>query len=123
GGRAFRIEVEDAGPGIQEKDIPRLFADFLQLDGIKPNQGTGLGLALTKRIVEGQGGSVGVRSALGMGSVFFAVLPSEFPTNLSDDSLSRVLTDSEKNAESEQATADAFASIPTRPRMAARQPS
>jgi len=123
GGRAFRIEVEDAGPGIQERDIPRLFADFLQLDGIKPNQGTGLGLALTKRIVEGQGGSVGVRSALGMGSVFFAVLPSEFPTNLSDDSLSRVLTDSEKNAESEQATADAFASIPTRPRMAARQPS
>jgi signal transduction histidine kinase len=119
GGRAFRIEVEDTGPGIQESDIPRLFADFLQLDGIKPNQGTGLGLALTKRIVEGLGGIVGVQSAVGMGSVFFAVLPSEFPTNFDDDSPSRVLTDSEKNAESEQATAEAFANIPTRPRMPA----
>jgi PAS domain S-box-containing protein len=123
GGRAFRIEVEDVGPGIQESDIPRLFADFLQLDGRKPNQGTGLGLALTKRIVEGQGGIVGVRSALGTGSVFFAVLPSEFPPDFDDDSPSRVLTDSEKNAESKQATAEAFASIPTRPRMLALQRS
>jgi hypothetical protein len=39
--------------------------------------GTGLGLALTKRIIEGQGGSVGVRSQPGVGSVFFALLPLE----------------------------------------------
>jgi PAS domain S-box-containing protein len=74
-GTGFRIEVEDDGPGIKPADIPRLFADFQQLDSDRPNLGSGLGLALTKRIVEGQGGTVGVRSAPGVGSVFFAVLP------------------------------------------------
>jgi signal transduction histidine kinase len=74
---SFRIEVEDTGPGIQDADIPRLFGDFQQLDSVRPGLGTGLGLALTKRIIEGQGGSVGVRSKPGVGSVFFAVLPVE----------------------------------------------
>ena len=77
GANAFRIEVEDTGPGIQETDIPRLFGDFQQLDSVRPGLGTGLGLALTKRIIEGQGGFVGVRSQPGVGSVFFAVLPAE----------------------------------------------
>jgi signal transduction histidine kinase len=77
GERDFRIEVEDTGPGIEPADIPRLFADFQQLDTSKSGLGTGLGLALTKRIVEHQGGTVGVRSELGTGSVFFAVLPAE----------------------------------------------
>ena len=77
GGSAFRIEVEDSGPGIQEADISRLFTDFQQLDQTHAGLGTGLGLALTKRIVESQGGTVGVRSNPGKGSVFFAVLPVE----------------------------------------------
>jgi PAS domain S-box-containing protein len=75
GANVFRIEVEDNGPGIQDRDIPRLFGDFQQLDSVRPGLGTGLGLALTKRIIEGQGGSVGVHSQPGVGSVFFAVLP------------------------------------------------
>ena len=82
-GRAFRVEVEDTGPGISEADIARLFADFQQLDSAKSGLGTGLGLALTKHIVEQQGGAVGVRSQLGSGSVFFAVLPIKFPTDSS----------------------------------------
>lgn len=77
GSRAFRIEVEDTGPGIEPENVPRLFADFHQLDAAKSGVGTGLGLALTKRIVEEQGGSVGVHSELGAGSLFFAILPIE----------------------------------------------
>jgi PAS domain S-box-containing protein len=77
GASEFRLEVSDTGVGISEKDIARLFVEFQQLDATKAKryQGTGLGLALTKRIVEAQGGRVGVESELGQGSTFFAVLP------------------------------------------------
>ena len=73
----FRLEVEDTGIGIRPEDLGRLFVEFQQLDAStgKKHQGTGLGLALTKRIVEAQGGRVGVRSVPGQGSVFYAVLP------------------------------------------------
>jgi len=76
-GDMFRIEVQDTGIGIAAEDIPRLFIEFQQLDAgaSKKHSGTGLGLALTKRIVEAQGGTVGVKSTLHEGSVFFAVLP------------------------------------------------
>ncbi len=72
----FRIEVEDHGIGIAAADVPRLFGDFQQLDAgfSRLHQGTGLGLALTRRIVRAQGGDVGVRSTLGQGSVFHLVL-------------------------------------------------
>lgn len=75
----FRLEVEDTGIGIKEEDLPKLFVEFQQLDAgsAKKYAGTGLGLALTKSIVEAQGGKVGVRSEPGKGSVFFAVLPFE----------------------------------------------
>jgi PAS domain S-box-containing protein len=77
GDDAFSIEVEDTGIGIKPEDIERLFVEFQQLDSgaAKRYAGTGLGLALTKRIVEAQGGSVGVKSRLGQGSVFSATLP------------------------------------------------
>jgi signal transduction histidine kinase len=77
GADAVRIEVQDTGPGIDEEDLARLFVEFQQLDGGpgRQHEGTGLGLALTKRIVEAQGGQVGVRSTPGQGSVFFAILP------------------------------------------------
>jgi signal transduction histidine kinase len=73
----FRIEVEDNGIGIAPEDQQRLFIEFQQLDAStgKKYSGTGLGLALTKRIVEAQGGRVGVKSEPGAGSVFYAVLP------------------------------------------------
>jgi PAS domain S-box-containing protein len=73
----FRLLVNDNGIGIEEGDLERLFVEFQQLDAgmAKKHAGTGLGLALTKRIVEAQGGSVGVQSTLGQGSSFYAVLP------------------------------------------------
>jgi len=73
----FCVEVTDNGVGIAPEDIGRIFVEFQQLDSGKAKrfQGTGLGLALTKRIVEAQGGWVGVKSTPGEGSTFFAVLP------------------------------------------------
>jgi signal transduction histidine kinase len=77
GSGGFRIEVADTGIGIRSEDLGRLFVEFQQLDAstVKKFPGTGLGLALTKRLVKAQNGRVGVRSELGKGSVFFAVLP------------------------------------------------
>jgi signal transduction histidine kinase len=77
GTNQFRLEVEDTGIGVPEEDLGRLFIEFQQLDGsaAKRHQGTGLGLALTRRLVEAQGGTVGVRSTLGEGSLFYATLP------------------------------------------------
>jgi CheY-like chemotaxis protein len=73
----FRIEVEDNGIGIRAQDRERLFVEFQQLDASvgKKYSGTGLGLALTKKIAEAQGGRVGVNSTPGKGSTFYAVLP------------------------------------------------
>lgn len=82
----FRLEVEDNGAGINPEDIDKLFSEFHQLRAStgKFHPGTGLGLALTKRLVEAQGGSVAVRSVPGQGSVFSAVFrrkdPGEGPT-------------------------------------------
>jgi protein-histidine pros-kinase len=80
-GDAFRLEVQDTGPGIKSEDMRRLFVEFQQLDtgAAKHHGGTGLGLALTRRIVEAQGGRVGARSEPGRGSVFFAELPRLAP--------------------------------------------
>jgi PAS domain S-box-containing protein len=73
----FRIEVEDSGPGIAADELPRLFQEFEQLGvgGAQRRAGAGLGLALTRRIAEALGGTVGVASEPGRGSVFHAVLP------------------------------------------------
>ncbi len=78
----IRLEVTDTGIGIRREDTHRLFVEFQQLDAgmAKKYAGTGLGLALTKRIVEAQGGRVGVRSELGRGSTFWAVLPRAAPS-------------------------------------------
>jgi signal transduction histidine kinase len=77
--RSFIIEVEDNGIGIKPEDIDKLFVEFQQIDSrdSKKFHGTGLGLALAKRIVEAQGGRVGVTSKLDNGSIFYAILPRE----------------------------------------------
>jgi PAS domain S-box-containing protein len=77
GDERFTVLVEDSGIGIKPEDMSRLFVEFQQLDAgsAKHYPGTGLGLALTKRIVEAQGGTVGVRSEVGAGSTFLATLP------------------------------------------------
>ena len=64
-GGQFRLEVEDTGIGIRPEDLARLFVEFQQLDASAAKKLPGhaaSGLALTKRIVEAQGGRVGVRA-------------------------------------------------------------
>jgi PAS domain S-box-containing protein len=72
----WRLEVEDSGIGIAPSQIRYLFTEFHQIDASysKAHQGTGLGLALTKRLVQAQEGIVGVASTPGEGSTFHAVL-------------------------------------------------
>jgi signal transduction histidine kinase len=73
----FRVEVTDQGPGLPQERLSSIFADFQQLDRTqkRDGEGAGLGLALTKRIVEAQGGMVGVQTVPGAGSTFHAILP------------------------------------------------
>jgi signal transduction histidine kinase/CheY-like chemotaxis protein len=75
--REFRLEVADNGIGIAPEQRARLFVEFQQLDpgSAKQHSGTGVGLALTKRLVQALGGHVGVESQLGRGSTFYAILP------------------------------------------------
>lgn len=71
----LRVEVTDAGPGLSLADQSRVFEEFFQVEGTE-RSGTGLGLAVTRVIVEAQGGNVGLRSRPGHGSTFLAWLPA-----------------------------------------------
>ena len=75
----LRFEVEDSGAGIAVADQERLFQPFTQF-GTGPERkrgGTGLGLAISRRLVELLGGRIGVRSEVGVGSVFWFELETE----------------------------------------------
>ena len=78
--------MEDTGVGIPSEQLGKLFVEFQQLDAsaAKRYQGTGLGLALTKRLVEAHGGRVAVRSTPGYGSTFSAVLPRALSPDVQD---------------------------------------
>lgn len=71
-----RIEVADAGPGIPEDRLDRLFSPFERLGAEQGEiEGTGLGLAVSKRLVEAMGGAIGLASSSPQGSTFFVELP------------------------------------------------
>ena len=86
----LRFSVIDTGIGITPTNIKKLFQPFIQIDGALNRQyeGTGLGLALTKRIVELHGGQVGVTSEVGVGSCFTIDLPYQVSVELDDTSTS-----------------------------------
>jgi PAS domain S-box-containing protein len=76
---AIVFQVTDTGIGIAPEDLQRLFQPFMQLDSALNRQyeGTGLGLALVKKIVELHGGQVIAESQIGIGSCFTVALPYE----------------------------------------------
>ncbi len=78
-GRVFFC-VKDTGEGISKEYLPTLFSRFVEVGG-RPGGGTGLGLALVKRLVEAQGGQVSVESRVGEGTAFTFTLPVAFPAN------------------------------------------
>ena len=72
----LRIMVSDAAGGIPEDKLARLFVPFDRLDAEQSEvQGTGLGLALSKRLMEAMGGTIGVKSTAREGSTFWIELP------------------------------------------------
>ena len=73
----FLLKIRDTGIGIAKEDLHKLFIPFVQLDAgtTRRHEGTGLGLALTKKIVEAQQGEISIESAPGQGAIFYVKLP------------------------------------------------
>jgi len=71
----LRISIKDQGEGLTEEEITRLYTAFERLDANNNIEGTGIGLVITKHLVELMDGTIGVESALGTGSIFWIELP------------------------------------------------
>ncbi len=92
------FSVEDTGQGIAVEDLGNIFDRFYQVDKIHPN-GSGIGLSLAKAFIELHGGSIDVESILGKGSKFTVMLPVRHVSENAATNVSRMITDSEVNAE------------------------
>jgi two-component system phosphate regulon sensor histidine kinase PhoR len=81
------IAIEDTGPGIEERHLPRLFERFYRVDPGRSRDmgGTGLGLSIVKHVVESMGGQVGVESRFGLGTTFWVRLPLAPPGTVTND--------------------------------------
>jgi signal transduction histidine kinase/DNA-binding response OmpR family regulator len=68
----LRFVVEDTGQGMKSEDVARLFSEYLRFNSYENRavEGTGLGLNITKKLVEMMGGTIGVQSEFGKGSIF-----------------------------------------------------
>jgi PAS domain S-box-containing protein len=98
-----RIVVRDWGVGIASEDLPRLFLEFEQLGELSARaQGTGLGLALTRRLVLLHGGTIEVESELGQGSTFSVVIPNSSQGTSPSGALARERVDVLVYEENEQ---------------------
>jgi signal transduction histidine kinase/DNA-binding response OmpR family regulator len=74
---AVQVALTDTGVGIAPQDIPKVFEEFRQIDGStrRDHEGTGLGIPLSKRLVEFHGGNMWLESEPGQGTTFFFTLP------------------------------------------------
>ena len=85
-GEQLQLSVTDTGIGIAPENLDKLFKPFVQLDSSLSRRyaGTGLGLALVRRIVELQGGSIALESEVGKGSCFTVNLPWKHPSRIEE---------------------------------------
>ncbi len=97
----MNIMVWDTGVGIDEKQSQRLFQPFVQLESplAKEQEGTGLGLALSRKFAELHGGTIGVKSKPGSGSLFIVTLPWTIDTRVNDSAelIIETVTDGEEH--------------------------
>jgi phosphoglycerate-specific signal transduction histidine kinase len=94
-----RIVVRDTGPGIAPEKLEQLFVPFERLGAeLSDVEGTGLGLALSKRLVEAMGGELTVASVVGEGSTFTIVLPRTTAASANGGSASQVHIPADRSA-------------------------
>jgi PAS domain S-box-containing protein len=83
-----RISITDTGKGIAEEELPKLFTPFQRIGTeISTVEGTGLGLAVSKKLTEAMNGTIGIESKVGKGSTFWVELPlsiSQIESHLMD---------------------------------------
>ncbi len=70
------FSIKDEGPGISQEDKERIFNKFVQVRTESKSGSLGLGLAISKEVIEGHGGTIGVESEVGKGSRFYFRLPA-----------------------------------------------
>jgi len=74
GEQGLRILITDTGEGLEEEEIAKLFTPFERLNAVNNVEGTGIGLVITKHLIELMGGTIGVESTPGEGSTFWVNL-------------------------------------------------
>lgn len=92
--RSVRVSVADHGPGIPEEFQERIFKKFAQADSsdTRKHPGTGLGLNISKALIESMGGRINYETTLGQGTTFYFDLPIEPTTTVTDSKLDEVTT-------------------------------
>jgi two-component system, OmpR family, sensor kinase len=73
------LAVSDTGVGISEDQLPLVFERFYRADAARVEDGVGLGLSIARQIAEAHGGTLEVRSKLGVGSTFVLLIPRQKP--------------------------------------------
>jgi signal transduction histidine kinase len=80
-----RVEIEDQGIGIPEKDQQHIFDRFFRAHNAGTAQGTGLGLNIVQNYIELMGGAVHFKSEVGKGTVFDIQVPNHVPSQVKND--------------------------------------
>lgn len=114
-GDSLMISVADNGQGIPAEDIANIFDRFYQVDKVHPN-GSGIGLSLAKAFIELHGGSIGVESTLGTGTVFTITLPVRHVENKAEETTAQpVITPQDVETELGDVTAGSAGYDASRP--------